>query len=329
MAIAFQDEVKKSFSRVKKDMLDLKRTLNQERLTAGRMNGRMRELISKDEFYSFIKRLGERLDGIDVSLEAAYRLEAAIKNLEEKIRSVSGRVSRREDLNAEMRELSGIKSRLASLENSAVDRDFLSSEVESLRRKAVDKDFLGKKEKGLKKELDSIRKFVEASIVEVDLGQYVTKKEFEKKLSKIDDLNSEVARISADTSNLDARLESAGSGGFPEERSMRPEISIVSESLDSLKEDFEKLSEKTDGIQEETIKSMSVKIEKEFEDLKETIVAKRNGVQRDPQPGIIPNIKRGVSVFFKDGESSAGTQAEKGRINSSGLPNDGERRGRK
>ena len=282
MAIAFQDEVKKSFSRVKKDMLDLKRTLNQERLTAGRMNGRMRELISKDEFYSFIKRLGERLDGIDVSLEAAYRLEAAIKNLEEKIRSVSGRVSKREDLNAEMRELSGIKSRLASLENSAVDKDFLSSEVESLRRKAVDKDFLGKKEKGLKKELDSIRKFVEASIVEVDLGQYVTKKEFEKKLSKIDDLNSEVARISADTSNLDARLESAGSGGFPEERSMRPEISIVSESLDSLKEDFEKLSEKTDGIQEETIKSMSVKIEKEFEDLKETIVTKRNGVQRDP-----------------------------------------------
>lgn len=310
MSIAFQDEVKKSFSRVKKDMIDLKRALNQEKLAAVKMKDGMQGLLSKDEFYSFIKRLGDRLDGIDASIESSLRLEGAIKNLDEKIRGVSGRISRKEDLNAEMKDMRKFKSKFASLESSALDKNRFRSEFEILREKSVDRDFLDKKEKGLKKELNSIRKFVEASIVEVDLGKYATKNDLKKQNSKVDELNSEVARINADMSNVDTRLGSLGAGTGSQEEGARSEIESLSESLGSLREDFDRLNEKAERIQEETINGMGVKIEKGFDELKEMI--KAGAGQNDGQDGIIPNIKRGVSVFFKEGEPYSEKRVERG-----------------
>ena len=270
--ITFQDEVKKSFSIVKKDMIAIRRTLNQGKLATNTLNARMQELTSKDEFYSFIKRLGERLDRIDSSLETALKTERSLKNLEGKIKGVSGRISRKDDLNAEMKELRKVKSRLDTLESSTMDKNRFGSEIENLSGKFVDRNFLGKREKGLKKELNSIRRFVEASVVEVDLGQYITRKDLDNRFSRIDDLNSEVARISADLSNVDSKLEEPGgesAGSGEDEYGMRSEITKLSQSLDLLKEDFDKLAEKVEDAQEQTVDAIGIKIEKEFERLKE------------------------------------------------------------
>ena len=296
MNIAFQDEVKKSFSAVKKDMIAFRRSLNQGKLAADMLNARMRELTSKDEFYSFIKRLGERLDRIDSSLERTLKLERSLKNLDEKTKGVSERILKKEELNAEVKDLKKLKSRFDDLESSTVDRNRFTAEIESLHGKFVDRNFLGKREKGLKKELNSIRRFVEASVVEVDLGQYVTRKDLDNRFSSIDDLNSEVARISADLSNMDSKEEESGSereSSSEDEYGLRSEINRQSQSLDLLKEDFEKLAEKVDEVQEKTVDAIGFKIEKEFERLKE---------KTPSETRIARNIKRGVSVFLKDDE---------------------------
>ena len=64
VGIAFQDDVKKGFSKVKEDVLNLKRSLNRGLLAVEGLGDRLHAFVVKEEFYTFIKRLGDRLEKI-------------------------------------------------------------------------------------------------------------------------------------------------------------------------------------------------------------------------------------------------------------------------
>ena len=82
VGIAFQDDVKKAFSNVKDDILNLKRSVNRELLAVEEIGGKLQTVVAKEEFYSFIKRLGERLEKIEANLYVYSSYENDIKEVE-------------------------------------------------------------------------------------------------------------------------------------------------------------------------------------------------------------------------------------------------------
>ncbi len=120
VGISLQDDVKRSFEKVRDDILALKRSLNRELLAIEEMSGCFQTVVVKDEFYSFVKRLGERLDRIDDHLEAYLGYEDDIKNVDAKVNSLGKKLSRQEDLGNEVKGIRRLNGKLEALEGSAI-----------------------------------------------------------------------------------------------------------------------------------------------------------------------------------------------------------------
>ncbi len=124
--------MKKSFAKVKEDILNIKRSVNRELLAVEEVGSRLHTFVVKDEFYSFIKRLGERLDAIDDKMEAYLGYEDEIKNVDAKVRSLAKKLSRQEDLGGEVKEVRALRGKLAALEGSAVSAKKFNDEIGKL-----------------------------------------------------------------------------------------------------------------------------------------------------------------------------------------------------
>ncbi len=162
--ISLQDDVKRSFEKVKDDILNLKRAVNGELLAVEEIGSSLQTFVGKDEFYSFVKRLGERLDRIDESIEVYLGYGDEIKSVEGRVKSLGRKLSRQEDLEREVKEVRALGGRLAALEGSTVSAqkfneslgrvysDVSSVKASMLTAKAID---------GLKAKLASAEKRVE------------------------------------------------------------------------------------------------------------------------------------------------------------------------
>ncbi len=162
--ISLQDDVKRSFAKVKEEILNLKRAVNRELLAVEEMGGQLQTFVVKDEFYSFIKRLGERLDKIDENLESYLGYEEEIKNVEAKVKGLGRKLSRQEDLGGEVKEVRALRGKLAALEGSAISANKfndalskVSSDVSSLKVSMLTSKVLD----GLKAKLANAEKRVE------------------------------------------------------------------------------------------------------------------------------------------------------------------------
>jgi len=258
VVIAFQDDVKDGFTKVKEDILDLKRSVNRELLAIDEVSNRLQRVVLKDEFYNFIKRLGERLDKIETSLEEYSSYEDNQKEVESKIKNLGKKISRQEDLSSEIKEVRKLRGKLAELEGSVVNtekfnsdlrglqnsissmkksaltgKEFenakaelvrvsekiekvelesgkkleqiesgLKTEVETLKGTLVEKETFDKNIKSLKKDISSVRNVLDSSVSEVDLSDYVTKKELGKDISKIDYITAEASKLSQKISDV-------------------------------------------------------------------------------------------------------------------------------
>ncbi len=138
--ISLQDDVKRSFDKVKGDILNLKRAANSELLKVEEIGGRLQAFVAKDEFYSFVKRLGERLDRIDENLEAYIGYEDDIKGIEGKLKGLDKKLSMQEDLGRDVKEVRALRGKLAAFEGSTISvQKFnesigkVSSEVSSVK----------------------------------------------------------------------------------------------------------------------------------------------------------------------------------------------------
>ncbi len=138
--ISLQDDVKRSFENVKGDILNLKKGVNRELLAVEEIGSRLQAFVAKDEFYSFVKRLGERLDRIDESLDAYLGYDEDIKSVDAKVKNFGKKLSRQEDLSEEVKEVRALRGKLAAIEGSAVSAQKfnesvgrMSSDISSVR----------------------------------------------------------------------------------------------------------------------------------------------------------------------------------------------------
>jgi len=390
VGIAFQDDVKSSFSKVKNDMLNIKRSLNRELLAIEEVSGRIQTLTSKDEFYSFIKRLGERLDKIETSLETYLALEDDIKNTDAKLKSVFKKLSRQEDLSSEVREVRKLKGKVSALEGSSVnvqkfndevtkldnavssikkvmltDKDFetakskvsdlnkhlaslektlpskedvfknletlrnlrqgfekhkrdtqtkldenlnkLKKDVEGIRDASVGKDLYNQKTSEIKKDLNTLKNLVDSSVSEIDLSDYVTKKEFGKNFSKVDEINSEIEKLSSSASNTETHLKSLknSAASLSDVENVHSDVKDVKKSVDRLNDTVKKLGEVSQKHFEQQLNQVSMKLERDISKLKadfEEKIKKTTKEKKVYKPGLLSKVGKGMSDFFKEEE---------------------------
>ncbi len=269
VGISLQDDVKRSFEKVKEDILTLKRSLNRELLAVEELSGRFNAVVVKDEFYSFVKSLGERLDRIDDSLEAYLGYEDDIKNVDAKVNSLGKKLSRQEDLGSEVKEVRRLNGKLDALEGSAVSAQKFNeglgkvlSDVSSVRSAML----TGKALDGLKARLSEAEKKVESleksvpSRTEVS-GSADAVEELGERLGKIESgITKKVEALEGSTISAQKFSESIGKV-LLDVSSVRSAM-LTSKALDSLKSRLNEAEKKVECVERESRKRIE-EIEKE------------------------------------------------------------------
>lgn len=401
VVIAFQNDVKEAFSKVKADILNLKRSVNRELVAIDELGSRLQTTTSKDEFYKFIKRLGERLDRIEASLQLYSGYEEDIKDVETKVKVVGKKLSRQEDLSSEIKEVRKLKGKLKELEGTTVNvnhfnielskllseissvkkimltdemfrhtesklvntnqrienlkkvipsrqelsdniqaltdlkqsfeksedvkkkkfneiSNTIKNEVENLQESFVDKDSFQKRANETGKELNSLKKLFDNSVSEVDFSSYATKKELTKNLVQIDDINSEIKKMSGDVSNFDERLTSLTkhAASVDDVNRIGSDVKSISKSIDSLKVGIEKVAEVSQKRFDQAIDKTNEKFEKQISKLRSEIAEKSKRPIKDDdsvKSGLIPKVGKGIADFFKEEEEPPKKEEKKAK----------------
>ncbi len=131
-----EDEVKKSFARVKEDILQIKRSLNKQVFSVEEINRSLGNALEKQEFYAFIKRLGSKVEEIENSFPAKSDREdvyAVASELREEIADLRKLLQKRDELADEVREVRSLKGKVLELGGSAVSRVEFSKDATKLK----------------------------------------------------------------------------------------------------------------------------------------------------------------------------------------------------
>ncbi len=131
-----EEEVKKSFARVKEDILQIKRSLNKQVFSVEGINKSLGNALEKQEFYAFIKRLGSKVEEIENSFPAKSDKEEVgelAAELREEMAALRKILQQRDDLAGEVREVRSLKGKMLELEGSAVSRADFSKDATKLR----------------------------------------------------------------------------------------------------------------------------------------------------------------------------------------------------
>ncbi len=134
MAIS-EDEVKRSFARVKEDILQVKRSLNKQLFSLDELKKSLGGSLDKDEFYAFVKRLGSRIEGIENSFALKSDREDVTEvssDIREEIAKVRNMVGQRDELADEIRHARALRGKVAELEGISVSKAELSKELARL-----------------------------------------------------------------------------------------------------------------------------------------------------------------------------------------------------
>ena len=262
MKIAFREEVRTSFSRVKTDVSGLRRALNRERLATGRFAGKVQTLVTKEEFYSLVRRISDRLDKIDTSIEKLSHLKRRMATLQEDFDVIS------------------------SIKKGPIDTKKVTDEIEKVRKGSADKAFVLKKEKDLKSQINALKAFLESAISEVDIGEYVTKKDLEKRLLKVQDLGEYKVLIKEEIASMRQSVE------------IRPQNPAHSERFESLRAEVGELSE-------------------ELKYVKESVGLAVGAEQKKPETqnasGVLPERRSVSEVLRKEGNGNGATNRKKSK----------------
>ena len=113
-------------------MLALKRTLNKELLAIDEITAKLQSNVPKDEFYSFVKRLGNKLDSIETAIDAYAGHEEEQKEADRRIKLLSNKLAKREDLSSELKEIRTTKARLEAFEELSVKKLEFNKEISAI-----------------------------------------------------------------------------------------------------------------------------------------------------------------------------------------------------
>ncbi len=131
-----EEEVRKSFARVKEDILQIKRSLNKQVFSVEEINKTIGNSLEKEEFYAFIKRLGSKIEELENSFPAKSDKEdvdALASELREEIAAFRKILQQRDDIADEVREVRSLKGKVLELEGSAVSRAEFSKDATKLK----------------------------------------------------------------------------------------------------------------------------------------------------------------------------------------------------
>lgn len=131
-----EEEVRKSFARVKEDILQVKRSLNKQVLSVEEINKAIGNALGKEEFYAFIKRLGSKIEELENSFpEKSDRedVDGLASELRDEIAALRKLLQQRDGLADEVREVRSLKGKVLELEGSFVSRAEFSKEATKLK----------------------------------------------------------------------------------------------------------------------------------------------------------------------------------------------------
>ncbi len=135
MAIS-EEEVRKSFARVKEDILQIKRSLNKQVFSVEEVNKVLGNSLEKEEFYAFIKRLGSKIEELENSFPAKSDKEdvdGLAAGIRDQIAALRKLLQQRDDIADEVREVRSLKGKLLELDGSAVSKAEFSKEATRLK----------------------------------------------------------------------------------------------------------------------------------------------------------------------------------------------------
>ena len=131
-----EEEVRKSFARVKEDILQIKRSLNKQLFSVEELGKSAGSALQKEEFYAFIKRLGSRIE----ELENNFVVKSDKEDLEElgselgaEIASLKKAIERRDELTEEIRQARNLRGKVLELEGTAVSKPEFAKEIAKLK----------------------------------------------------------------------------------------------------------------------------------------------------------------------------------------------------
>ncbi|MBI2141209.1 hypothetical protein HYU16_02185 [Candidatus Woesearchaeota archaeon] len=223
MAIS-EDEVRKSFARVKEDILQLKRSVNKQAF-AGEETGRaLGNLLQKDEFYAFIKRLGSKIEELEnqfPSKSDSEDVQELASELREEISGLRKAVERKDELAGEIQQVRKLQGKVLELEGLSIPKPEFSREISRL-----------------KAELSSLRSETSAKSSELS--------------SSASSLAGSLAKLTKDLTDFGARLNSLATRAV-----VKDDISSFTERIESssqemsrgfasLKRDFDKKAHDVD-----------------------------------------------------------------------------------
>ena len=286
VGIAFQNDVKRSFSKIKGDILNLRRRMNREFATIDKIGDKFQAYASKEEFYSFVNTLAVRLDKIETKAEVHTTFDDKLKKIEIKIKDLNNRISIKESLKAEVKEVRKLRGRLAALEGKAVDSAVYSKETSkilsdiSAAKKAMltDKEFESAREKivRMSQELKDLK---DSKVSEEKFGSKIkeagesieeAEQRFERKVrdvqKSISDVKSELDMSVSDVELSDYVTKKAFSKKMDEinDQSFKRDV----EKLDRAVKDLKESSASNDDV--ERVKSDVSRVVEAIEHIKES-----------------------------------------------------------
>lgn len=131
-----EEEVRKSFARVKEDITQVKRSLNKQLFSIEGMGKTLGNVLPKDEFYAFVQRLGSKVEELENTFlikPDKKAVEELVSELRSEILAVRKVAERREDLTNELMQVRSLKGKLLELEGIAVSKPEFSKELAKLK----------------------------------------------------------------------------------------------------------------------------------------------------------------------------------------------------
>ena len=336
LPIAFQENVRRSFSRTKEDVLNLKRTMNREFVAIEKLAERFQFYTSKQEFYDFISSLTNKLEKIEESAKVYNTFEEELKHIELRFKTLNKKIERRENLEKEVREIRKLRGRIASLEGSSVDSGRYSkdiakihSEVSSHRRSMLtDREFnaardkIGDTSKEVKRLKDSsvsyesfdgkinelekiigrVKERLDFYAKSSELSNYVTKSAFSDKFAE---LEMKKIRKSLEHLGKDLRREKENSASAEEVRRLRADISKIAGDVNGLKESIKRVAERAESKIAKDVGKLSARVSKDLSRMgsdNQAATKKRGKAGRSGSRNFMGSVGKGISDFFGEEE---------------------------
>ncbi len=151
-----RSEMQSAFDKTKQDINSVKKSVNRNLAQIGELASGFGNLVSKEEFYSFVRELSDRLDEFEKLFVGKESMEDFEADNRSKLKALEKELKRKEDLSNEVKEIRSLRSRLAALAGSKVDSGQYLEDVQALRKLITDLQKQQAREGTLKREFQQV-----------------------------------------------------------------------------------------------------------------------------------------------------------------------------